>query len=183
MSESERHSQSKITEAAAAVFAEEGYSEATVAEIAARAEISVGRFHELFPDKEAALLALLESVEVDLFERARDGCSDAGEAPGERVESTLRALLSWVDERPPVARACLLETNRATPAVFDRRVQILDRLAALLRANHPSLPEAPAMYEELLVGGICEVLSMKVVGNEELSAVDLAPELAQLLRM
>lgn len=181
MNEADLPSPRKFTEAAAEVFAEKGYAEATVEGIAARAGAAVAGFHEFFADKEAVLLALLGSVEVDLFERARSGCAAAGDAPGERVESTLRALLAWVDERETVARTCLLETNRATPVVFDRRSRILDRLAALLRANQPSFPEAPEMYEQLLIGGICEVLSMKVVGDGELSAVDLAPELAELL--
>jgi AcrR family transcriptional regulator len=178
---SDQPSQRELTEAAAEVFAEKGYPEATVEDVAVRAGASVDRFHELFPDKEAALLALLESVEADLFERAKGGCASAGERADERLELTLRALLGWVDEKPPVARTCLFETNRATPVVFERRKRILGRLAALLRANHRPSLDVPEMYEELVVGGICEVLSMRVVRGEAKRAVDMAPELTELL--
>jgi AcrR family transcriptional regulator len=181
MSKADQSRRRDLTEAAAEVFAERGYSEATVEEIAERAGGDVARLHNLFPDKEAVLLALLESAEVDLFERARDGCAGAGDAPEERVELTLLALLGWVDERRPLARTCLLETQRATPVVFERRSLIIDRLAALLRANQPQLSDVPEMYEQLLVGGICEVLSMKVVAGGEAAAVDLAPQLTELL--
>jgi AcrR family transcriptional regulator len=181
MNEADQPSRRKITEAAAEVFAEKGYPEATDEDIAARAAISVDRLQGIFPGKEAAFLSILEIAEAELFERFDDGCAGSGEDSTERIEFGLRSVLGWVDERPPLARTCLLECNRATPTVYRRRARILERFGALLKVNHPPLPNAPEIYEELLVGGICEMLSMRVVKGELDRAVDLTPELTELL--
>lgn len=50
-----------ILEAAARVFAAEGYASATTNRIAAKAGVSVGSLYEYFPNKDALLVALMEA--------------------------------------------------------------------------------------------------------------------------
>lgn len=170
-----------ILEATAAVCAERGYPEATVDEIAARAGLALADFCQVFPDKEEAFLELLSLEEGRLLTLVEDECAKT-EDPVSRIEGGLRAALSWVDENPRDARVCIVEPTRATAHIFERREQTLERLAGLLRTNAPPGPSSvPELFEELLVAGVCEVLGGRLTTGTVGRAVDLAPELAELL--
>jgi AcrR family transcriptional regulator len=170
-----------ILEATAAVCAENGYPDATVAEIASRARIGIDAFHGVFADKEEAFLALL-SIEAERLLRLVEEACDKSEAPASRIGRALVAVLEWVDENPRDARICIIEPTRATRSVFERREETLERLALLLRSNAPPGPSvAPELIEEMLVAGVCEVLGGRLGSGDTGRAVDLAPELTELV--
>jgi AcrR family transcriptional regulator len=81
----------KIPIAAAEVFAEVGYTTATIQQIADRSDTAVGSIYQFFPDKLAIFHALeaehmqqVESVKLELF--ARDICRLLTELIGEMVD-------------------------------------------------------------------------------------------------
>ena len=53
-----RETVERILEAAAHIFNERGYTEATTNEIADEADVSIGSLYQYFPNKDALLLAL-----------------------------------------------------------------------------------------------------------------------------
>jgi AcrR family transcriptional regulator len=169
-----------ILEATAAVCGEKGYPDATVADIVARAGIGAEAFHRVFPDKEEAFLELLSIEEERLLGRVEDACVRT-EYTASRVGHGLLAALEWVDENPRDARVCIVEPTRATTRIFERRERTLDRLAGLLREHAPRPASAPELLEELMVAGVCEVLGGRLSSGDASQAVDLAPELTQLL--
>jgi AcrR family transcriptional regulator len=171
----------EILEATVAVCAEKGYPEASVADIAKRAGMGVEGFRRVFPDKEEAFLGLLSIEEKQFLDQVEDGCGKAHGGAASRVERGLRSALEWVDENPRDARVCIVEPTRATTRIFERREQTLDRLADLLREHGPRREIAPELLEELLVAGVCEVLGGRLSTGHASRAVDLAPELTELL--
>ncbi len=133
-------------------------------------------------DDEGEILGLLSSAEAELLGRVGSVCDKVDDDPRTRIERGLRAVLEWVDENPRVARACIVEPTRSTRRVFERREQTLQRLAELLRLNAPpGSSGAPEVLEELLVAGVCEVLGGRFGDGGEAHALDLAPELTELL--
>ncbi len=170
-----------IVEATASVCAQKGYPDTTVGDVAARAQIDVDSFLKVFPDVEEAFIELLSVEEHRLLGQVEEACVKTDD-PASRIERGLRATLRWVDENPRDARVCIVEPTRATRRVFERREQALERLADLLRSTAPPAPSAvPALFEELLVAGVCEVLGGRLRDGEPGRAIDLAPELAELL--
>jgi AcrR family transcriptional regulator len=67
-----------IVEAAAKVYAKNGFDAATTNEIAGLAGVSVGSLYQYFPNKLALLFAVNERLEIGVFSQAaaasRDGC-------------------------------------------------------------------------------------------------------------
>jgi AcrR family transcriptional regulator len=170
-----------ILDATAAVCAERGYPDATVREIAARAGVGIDTFKWVFGTKEDAFLALLWVEERRLLGKVEEACDKAKDPPS-RIEGGLRAALEWVDENPREARVCIVEPTRATTRIFEKREQTLERLAGLLRTNSPPAPSyAPELLEDLLVAGVCEALGGRLGSGDPERAIDLAPELTELL--
>ena len=131
---------------------------------------------------EEAFLQLLSSAEGELLRRVESACDKVDDDASTRIERGLRSVLEWVDENPGVARVCIVEPTRSSKRVFERRQQTLERLAVLLRFNAPSDARgAPELLEELLVGGVCEVLGGRLSHSDSARALDLAPELTELL--
>ncbi len=81
-----------VVERAARVFAERGYAETSVAELAEQLGLAAGALYHYFEGKEALLIAICDELTVPLLEPAR-ALLDADRDP----EATLRGLLrAWV---------------------------------------------------------------------------------------
>jgi AcrR family transcriptional regulator len=76
-----------IVEVALKLFAERGYAETTLAEIADAAEISQSTFFNYFPSKDAVVFALSDQVIDSARERVAGRAED---------ESTTEAIISWI---------------------------------------------------------------------------------------
>lgn len=138
-----------IVSVALRLFAEDGYSQTTVAQIAEAAEVSPRTVATYFPAK--------EDIVFDLSEKTRDRLASAINGRAEGVD-TMAALRSWLlDERE------LLEDDRelfiCQQAVIDGESVLQARQRALMRD-----------FELLLAGGLAEDLGMR--------ASDLEPRLA-----
>lgn len=103
----------RLVEAARAVLAQKSFDEATVAEIAARAGLTVGAFYARFEDKES----LLGHLEELLFDEMRAtvarvaACADRGELrPAELVRGLVVALASLYRGDRAVGRALVLRS-------------------------------------------------------------------------
>jgi AcrR family transcriptional regulator len=108
-----------------------GYSQVTVAHITSRARVSRRTFYELFENREACLLALIEDV-VALLEQEL-ACAGLGCLSWrERVRGGLSVILGFFDREPALARVCVVQALQGGPAVLARREEILARLACVL---------------------------------------------------
>jgi AcrR family transcriptional regulator len=85
----------RILDAAAEVFAEEGYDAATTNHIAARANTSVGSIYQFFPDKQAILVALTANYQNDLDTKLANALLDTASVP---LDSMCSSLIDAVND-------------------------------------------------------------------------------------
>jgi AcrR family transcriptional regulator len=88
----------RLRDAAKALFEERGYDDVTVAEIAARAEVSPKTLFQHFGSKEELLVAELGEVHDELVRVLRD--RDRSKTP---LEAVAEWLIDWAARRPPDA--------------------------------------------------------------------------------
>ena len=99
--------------------------------ITARARVSRRTFYELFENREACLVALLDEV-VARIERDLEAAGLEGLAWCERVRGGLWRILAFLDAEPVLARICVVHALHGGSEVMERREQVLARLAAVL---------------------------------------------------
>jgi len=94
----EADKKSRITQAAVMVFAQKGYANATVADIATRAEIGKGTIYEYFASKEDLFFAVFEWFKVQSRNAARVNISVLGESAANRLEALSDSLMGMWQE-------------------------------------------------------------------------------------
>ena len=127
----EEMQRSRLLAAAAVVIDEVGYEQTSVQGIAARARVSRRTFYELFGNREACLVALLEEA-AGRVERELEAAGLQGVGWRERVRGGLWAILSFLDGEPVLARICVVQALHGGPVVMECRERILARLAGVL---------------------------------------------------
>ncbi len=146
---------SRLLAAAVVTVDELGYVDTTVADVTSRARVSRRTFYELFENREACLLALLEDVVGRIArELAAAELGDLGWC--ERVRGALWAILSFFDREPVLARVCVVHALRGGPEVLECREEILARLAGVIdegRLESARGEECTVLMAEGLVGG------------------------------
>ena len=83
----------RILEAAARIFAEQGYHGTTTNHVAEAAEVSVGSLYQYFPNKDALLVGLAENHVADAIEGLTAVASQLRAAEPD-VETTCRAFVA-----------------------------------------------------------------------------------------
>jgi AcrR family transcriptional regulator len=117
----------RILMAMAEVASEMGAGSVTVAHVVSRAGVSRRTFYDLFADREECFLAAFEEAighGSALVIEAYEGETNWRE----RMRAALWALLQWLDEDPPTARLCVVESLAAGPRVLERRAVVLRAL-------------------------------------------------------
>lgn len=125
----------EILAAAAGLFAEEGYRNTSMREVAAASGILAGSLYHHFPSKEAIAVELIERYHTDLVRAVRDS-EAARPDPVEALRAFARDIaevsrrhraalqLTWY-EAAPAAGSGLKTVVRAEPASLDRRWRTL----------------------------------------------------------
>jgi AcrR family transcriptional regulator len=130
-----------IVEAAARVFADQGYAAGTTNRIAETAGVAIGSLYEYFPNKASILVAVaerhLDRMMADV-DRVLDGQEAAGSSLHGLIESFVVAMLE-VHERDPQLNHVVF-TEGAQPhelraCVLRLEESLAHRLEALLRAS------------------------------------------------
>lgn len=170
-----------LLEAAAKVFARKGYDAATMTEIAAEAQSSIGSLYQFFPTK----LLLAEALHVDRLERlkaALRGMAErsAGLSAADSGEAIFDALGAFIEEFPEFP---VLGGRRDIPKERKARTraELKELIAAVLRQAQPPISDDIA----LMSGIVLELLRIAlVVANEPDAAEDrrVVSELRLMLR-
>jgi AcrR family transcriptional regulator len=131
-----------LLDAAAAVFVDKGYEAATMTEIAARAESSIGSLYQFFRTKELVADALMGRYAEVLLARLAEFEAQAEGWSVEELGTRLSgAFIEFRAEHP--AFAALAEAQGApTPRILEFRAQLRRQIAAILRRKAPSLAAA-----------------------------------------
>ncbi|HEX6780613.1 MAG TPA: TetR/AcrR family transcriptional regulator [Solirubrobacterales bacterium] len=163
------------------VAARHGYAGASVARVLERSGVSRQAFYRHYSSREDCFLAAYRCAAAEIGERLREAVRQS--APAERPEATIAALLRAVDERPAAARLLLVDALGACAAVrgeHERQLSGIERsIERFLR-----VPQAPALRipPVALLGGICGVLSGRVLSAEAGGEEDLFAGLVAWVR-
>jgi AcrR family transcriptional regulator len=176
---------SRLLAAAAAVIDEVGYEQTSVQGIAARARVSRRTFYELFGNREACLVALLEEA-TGRVERELETAGLEGMGWRERVRGGLWAILSFLDGEPVLARICVVQALHGGPVVMECRERILARLAAVLdegRREGSRGGECTLVTAEGLVGGAFGVVYARLRSGDRRPLAGLLDELMGMIAL
>jgi AcrR family transcriptional regulator len=170
-----------LLDAAARVFARKGYDAATMTEIAAEANSSIGSLYQFFPTK--PLLA--EALHIERLERLKAGLREvaqgsAGLSAADCGEAIFDALGVFMEKYPELS---VLAGRRDIPKERKARsrVELKELIADVLRQAVPSISDDVV----LMSGLVLELLRIVVVVAAEPDAVEdrrVAGELRLMLR-
>ena len=152
---SERRAQ--LLQAAAAVYGERGYRNATVKAVCDAAGLTERYFYESFDNSEDLLCACFQESADQLIARVRTAGADRSLAPLERARAGLLVYLRHLRAQPMTARVFLLEMSSVS-ARTDRLVsENLDRFGVLLvdlLGGRAALHLEPLLVRGVIGGGL-----------------------------
>jgi AcrR family transcriptional regulator len=174
---------SRLLVGAAGAIEEHGYAGATVAHITARAKVSRRTFYELFEDREACVVALIEDVlgllEDELAQAELNSLSWC-----ERVHGGLVVILGFFDREPALARVCVVQSLSSGPRVLERRQEILTRVASVLdegRTESRRGGDCSVLTAEGLVGAAFGIVHARLSRGEHKPLLGLVGELMGMI--
>jgi AcrR family transcriptional regulator len=151
-----------ILDAAIDAFADTGYHQTSLEEVARRAGVSKALIYDHFPSKQELYRELLETYVHELLERVGSAAISIPEGGEARLIAGLEGFLEFVDERRDAWR--MLIRNRASDDVADSFERLLDEVAAMIGSLM-----AEDMPESVLPEGVefdlmVEATSMQLLG-------------------
>jgi len=157
-----------------------GYERATVQDAIAAAGLYRQSFYDSFAGKEDCYLQAIDAgsawIELAMREAAVGQSTWRGQLRG-----ALAGLLRFLDERPEVGRALLVEVHAAGRGAVSKRAEAMERAASLMdRAREESSETAPPISAEAIVAGILAVLHSRLSANQTGGYSELLPELMYL---
>jgi AcrR family transcriptional regulator len=175
-------------EAAARVFEERGYAEATTNRIAERAGVSIGSLYQYFPNKESILVVLLEQHTQEVADAVEAIRRHVAEEPHDLIgvlHHFVEAMVELHSKNPRLQHVLLEEAPR--PPQLKARLQEIEHAAVesaevLLRANPQVCVEDHRVAAYLVVQSI-EALTHGFVVDppDQVDRERFATELVQML--
>ncbi|HET8954516.1 MAG TPA: TetR/AcrR family transcriptional regulator [Solirubrobacterales bacterium] len=176
----ERQAQSsppeRLLRALAAVVAEKGYPDTTVAEIVERASTSQRTFYEHFRNKEDAIVAALDSGSAHMLAAALPAFRRAPDWP-HAVHDTQEAMFCFGAEEPEYARLGGVEMYAAGKRALDQREIVTEGMEGLLAPGYELKPETPPIAAEAIGGALYSLLYDHVNKEGPETLPDLVPTL------
>jgi AcrR family transcriptional regulator len=176
------HQRQRILDGAAVAIAKSGYRAVTVADIVKSATIARARFYENYGSKEECFFALYDAATEEASELVAEACAQTPDAKfPERVRAGVGALLSFLDENPERARACIVEGPAVGAPISARFESVIEGFAALLREGRgtSAQTELPDRVEETVVGGVYWLLYYALLDAKPPNVVKLSAQLTE----
>jgi AcrR family transcriptional regulator len=166
----------RILRALAAVVAERGYPDTTVAEVVERASTSQRTFYEHFKNKEDAIVAALDSGAARMLAAALPAFRRAPDWP-HAVHDTQEAMFRWGAEEPEYARMGGKEMYAAGNRALDQREVVTEGMEGLLAPGYELKPKTPQIAAEAIGGALYSLLYDHVNKKGPETLPDLVPTL------
>jgi AcrR family transcriptional regulator len=175
------HQRERILAAVVELVAERSYRSVSVAAIVKRARTARLKFYELFDSKEDCFLAAYDARLEQASARVSAALAGAGDSTIERVDAGIGALLAFLDERPELARAVVLEAPSLGAAMGDRREATLAAFTPIFDGARPGGKKAklPANLEETVLDGLYWLLYDAILSGKPKRLVKLRPALVE----
>ncbi len=157
-----------------------GYERTSVQDVLDSAGLYRQAFYDHFEDKEDCYLQAIDAgsawAELAMREAA------AGETGWRNLlRGALAGLLRFLDDRPQIGRALLVEVHAAGPGAVARRMEAMERAVVMVDlAREESGGSAPAISAEAIVAGMLAVLHTRLAADQSSGFARLLPELMYL---
>jgi AcrR family transcriptional regulator len=178
----------RLFEAAATVFAQRGFADATAEAISREAGMSKATFYEHFANKEEAILALFDEAATEVMRQMALASEQETDTYPEHLANGTRAFLRTLAEWPDAAQTLLVEIIGAGPRATERRDAILDAFAdAIYRDNERTAPKygAPRFASRddafACIGAIVELASRQLRTKNPADIRELEPVIDRLM--
>lgn len=143
----------RLLRALAAVVAEKGYPETTVAEIVERARTSQRTFYEHFANREEAMVAALDSGSAQMLAAALPAFRRASDWQ-HAVRDTQEAMFSFGVGEPEYARLGAVEMYAAGKRALEQRESVTEMMEGLLAPGYELKPDVPLITAEAIGGAL-----------------------------
>jgi len=160
----------RLLRAFAAVVAEKGYPETTVADVVERARTSQRTFYEHFANKEYAMVAALDSGSAMMLGAALPAFRRAGDW-AHAVRGTQEAMFTWGIGEPEYALLGGVEMYAAGKRALEQRERVTEGFEGLLAQGYEVAPDVPQVTAEAIGGALYALLydHLKRKGPERLA--------------
>jgi AcrR family transcriptional regulator len=159
----------RILEAMAEMAVDLGAGAVTVSHVVAHAGVSRRTFYELFPDREACLLATFDLG----VERARTRVEPAYTVEPrwrDAIRGALAAFLRFLEDEPALGRLCVVHSLGGGAEVLSRRAEVLERLSEAVDRGRSEgtagRAQPPALIAEGVVGAVMSVIYGHLQGQD-----------------
>ncbi len=180
-----------LLDAASRVFAQRGFANAQMDEIAAAADTSKGGLYFHFPNKEALIGAVIERAGDALRRRVDAAMSEAGADPVARAEAALATLIHTLSRHRSLARVLASETFGGSTVARQRLAQIEDGFVEMIavelsraldsgQLSELDAPLDPELTARAWVGMAQGTLSAWAAGRMSTPIERIYPELRRL---
>jgi AcrR family transcriptional regulator len=143
----------RILRALAAVIAEKGYPETTVAEVVDRARTSQRTFYEHFKNKEDATVAALDSGSAQMLAAALPAFRRATDW-AHAVRGTQEEMFSFGVQEPEYARLGAVEMYAAGKRALEQREVVTEGMEGLLAPGYELKPDTLPIASEAIGGAL-----------------------------
>jgi AcrR family transcriptional regulator len=178
----------RLFRAAAAEFAERGYTGASSESISRRAGMSKATFYEHFANKEECIIALFDRAAAAVAGGMAAAARSSGSDAAARMRAGTRAFLASLAEHPDYAQTLLVEIIGAGPRAAHRRDQVMQAFADQLDAENERaagrglIPRFASRHDAFaVVGAITELVSRQVRLGEPADPLELAPVIDRVI--
>jgi AcrR family transcriptional regulator len=158
-----------VIEAATELFATQPPDEVTVADIAARAEMTSAAVYYHFSSKDQVLAETMRAFAAALREQLQ-AITDAHE-PGSDIGTSVTTLLAWMGEQRSAATVFFVSSagmsQDAEALRQESRTQVLDELVRLIRKARVSVSDAEAAVIGLGLLALLETAAISQVRGDD----------------
>lgn len=172
----------RLIQAVPAAVRQKGFAALTVEDICAGAGVSRRTFYENFHDAEDCFVASYRHHAQELMTSVR-GAATAGADWQGRARLAMLALLRYLAQRPDVAHMAVIEVHGAGSAAAAERDQAVASLRLLIGEEAlGTAPEpAPALFLEVIAGGILQLIYARVLDGNGAKLEGLLPTIMYLV--
>jgi AcrR family transcriptional regulator len=148
-----KNQQLRIITAMLRVLPEHGYPATTVGHIIGEAGVSRAALYEHFANKEECFLATYDAISEWFCKHVEAAVADEVDWR-DRIRLGTAEVLRLLAANPLVAHLMAVEVPQAGRTARERQQVLLERFAAVIRADHPGREGLPDDLADLLLGGV-----------------------------
>ncbi len=177
----------RILEAAIKVFAEQGFFQSTISQIAKEAQVADGTIYLYFKNKEDILVQFFSYKTKQVFERFREGVDSQGSAI-EKLRSLIRRHLEEFQQDRNMAVVYQSETHRtsrrAEPQIREMSKMYMDIVSEIVEQGQQEGSMRKELYlglvRRFIIGAVDEVINTWLHAEKDYDLTSMADPLVDL---